>query len=588
MNRRFRLAIGLVLGLAIAPFALDAATAFIEAVRVRVTKSLEVNGSFKYTDGNQGAGRVLASDAGGNASWATPIPTATAGAGSGTVVGTATPLQVAFWVGANQVAGDPNWTFDPNTDTVVLSGYEVIRDGTESAGRFRMSTGGSSPDVWVTPVPTATAIPTPTPGAGGAANAVDTITGMTAGRVAIAVDPNTIETYSQFTHDTTTHRTDITADHSSTAAILGLHAASSGVGASLCLDANDPNGVDVRWGVLASQSGPFVVRRACGSGAGDGSDDIIRATSAGDLQLRQITTPAAPADPNWTTIYAKDTGIFYRPYGGSETQLSGNGGLTVTSATGETLARLRATAHLHFDGTNGSTTFTDEVGATWTASGNASLTTTSPKFGTACATFDGTTDYVTSPMVRGLELADSDFTIEVWIKVANTNTIAYSTILGRSRDSGTAFANPSWVLLINNVTANGRVAFWVAEYNTGAAMLAMSSGDLRDSTWHHVAVTRKNALWTLWIDGASAATATWGSRVTRGTRGFYIGGDIAQSGHDFKGEMDELRIEIGNALYTAAFTPSASAFSAPLGAVPMHWASSGSLIYSGTGTGLTP
>ncbi|MGE3298622.1 MAG: phage tail protein, partial [Porticoccaceae bacterium] len=53
-------------------------------------------------------------------------------------------------------------------------------------------------------------------------------------------------------------------------------------------------------------------------------------------------------------------------------------------------------ALLHMDGTNGSTTFTDQKGHTFTATGNAQISTAQSKFGGASALFDGTGDLVSS------------------------------------------------------------------------------------------------------------------------------------------------------------------------------------------------
>ena len=52
---------------------------------------------------------------------------------------------------------------------------------------------------------------------------------------------------------------------------------------------------------------------------------------------------------------------------------------------------------LHFDGANNSTTFTDETGKTWTAHGNAKISTAQYKFPTGSGLFDGTGDYIDTP-----------------------------------------------------------------------------------------------------------------------------------------------------------------------------------------------
>lgn len=462
---------------------------------------------------------------------------------------------------------------------VEIYGPIQIQDGTEGSSGWLHDT-GSGLGAWeplptYPPTPTpVTFPPTPTPGAGAAANAVDTA-GMTAGRFVFSTDPNSVETHADAIHDPNTHLSEFTANQTSALGTMTMHSASSGVGASLCLDANDPNGVDVRWSLVASQTWPFVVRTGCGSGPGDGSTDVLRATSQGALQLRQIGTPDAP-DPNWTAFYAKAGGIYYRPGGGSETQLSGNGALTVTTPSGSEETQIKTRLLLHFDGTNGSTTFTDESGATVTASGNAQLSTTSPQYGTAAGLFDGTGDYLTVPLSTSYELGGSDFTIEMWVKGTGTNS--YACLI--NRPSSTGFSAGAWSLFYNPGSANGRLQFWAADYSTGAALVAASSGDVHNGSWHHVAVTRSGSTFTIWLDGSSVGTATSSAVIANGTRNLYIGTDANYGSRDHNGRIDDLRIVIGKALYTATFTPPAAAFDAPISVKLMYWDAAHTAIYA--------
>ena len=71
-------------------------------------------------------------------------------------------------------------------------------------------------------------------------------------------------------------------------------------------------------------------------------------------------------------------------------------------------------ALLHMNGVDNSTTFTDESGKSWTANGDAQISTSQSKFGGASGLFDGT---------GGLSISDSDdfylpadFTIDFWLR----------------------------------------------------------------------------------------------------------------------------------------------------------------------------
>jgi hypothetical protein len=68
-------------------------------------------------------------------------------------------------------------------------------------------------------------------------------------------------------------------------------------------------------------------------------------------------------------------------------------------------------ALLHFDGSDGSTTFTDVTGTIWTANGNAQIDTAQSVFGGASGLFDGTGDFITTPDATKFSLSNADFCI---------------------------------------------------------------------------------------------------------------------------------------------------------------------------------
>ena len=72
---------------------------------------------------------------------------------------------------------------------------------------------------------------------------------------------------------------------------------------------------------------------------------------------------------------------------------------------------------LHMDGTDASTTFTDESGKTWTRGGDAQIDTASYKFGGASGLFDGTTDRLSVPDSSDFNLAGG-FTCDCWIRLS--------------------------------------------------------------------------------------------------------------------------------------------------------------------------
>ncbi|MDP6925246.1 MAG: hypothetical protein R2568_10385 [Candidatus Scalindua sp.] len=69
---------------------------------------------------------------------------------------------------------------------------------------------------------------------------------------------------------------------------------------------------------------------------------------------------------------------------------------------------------LHMDGANNSTSFTDSSDNTHsvTAYGNAKMSTSPKKFGTASASFDGSGDYLAVPDSADLNFGSGNFTLD--------------------------------------------------------------------------------------------------------------------------------------------------------------------------------
>lgn len=211
---------------------------------------------------------------------------------------------------------------------------------------------------------------------------------------------------------------------------------------------------------------------------------------------------------------------------------------------------------LHMDGTNGSTTFTDVRGKTVTANGNAQLTTTSPKFGTSCATFDGAGDYLTIADHDDFDFGSSDITIDFWFK--STQTTSNVGLVGRSWAGG---YTGGWGFQLNGNNSGPLTLYW-ADYSTGSVFMQGSGTGHRDGNWHHVAWTRSGNVHRLFLDGVQVATTTTSANFGPSTQILAIGTDPYFGGRDFSGQIDDLRITRA-CRWTSAFTPPTEAFPDP-------------------------
>jgi hypothetical protein len=217
---------------------------------------------------------------------------------------------------------------------------------------------------------------------------------------------------------------------------------------------------------------------------------------------------------------------------------------------------------LHGNGTNGSTTITDNSPSpkTVTAVGNAQISTAQSKFGGSSIAFDGNGDYLTIPDSTAWNLPN-DFTIEAWVYLTaysaswfgafGAAVVSQYNFSGGGPDSG-------WQLRINGTASS----YTTINLYTGLTDLNFAT-TVSLNTWTHVAVTRSGSSIRAFVGGTQAgSTVTNNDAFTEsGTRPLWIGGlNDAAYRFWFPGYMDDLRITKGVARYTANFTPPAAPF----------------------------
>lgn len=203
---------------------------------------------------------------------------------------------------------------------------------------------------------------------------------------------------------------------------------------------------------------------------------------------------------------------------------------------------------LHFDGTDASTTFTDESGRTWTAHGNAQLDTAQKKFGTASLISTGVGDYIETPSEDGVNLADcQNFTIDFWVKRILVNDYAYLVY------------KQNYSLLFNgNALALNKLDFNL--YHTDNSSLALRSSNAYTSTsWMHVAIVKVNTKVSMYVNGILETYGNTTKVVANSTVPLYLGtwNGVLSNGGVW---IDEFRITKHFARWQENFTPPTSAY----------------------------
>ncbi len=217
---------------------------------------------------------------------------------------------------------------------------------------------------------------------------------------------------------------------------------------------------------------------------------------------------------------------------------------------------------LHMDGTDGSTTFTDESGSAHavTANGSAQISTAESKLGSASAYFDGTGDYLSIPDSVDWNFGSGDFTIDTWVRYNATGP--WQCLASQYGGVGEA----SWRLIqTESASWSNRIAFMYSVNGTSwdHSNLAISSGFVpSNDTWYHVAVVRNGADLRLFVDGVQqGVTYNIGTKVIfNSTYSLQVASSNSQS--TLNGYLDELRISKGIARWTSNFTPPTTPYGA--------------------------
>jgi len=201
---------------------------------------------------------------------------------------------------------------------------------------------------------------------------------------------------------------------------------------------------------------------------------------------------------------------------------------------------------LHFNGADTSTVFTDEIGKVWTPNGDAQLTTTDPKFGSACGIFDGTGDYIDTPDHDDFYFGTGNFTIDFWI---NSHLSEGRMICGQRNSAGQVNSDLSWQIqrYLN------AISFYYWTGTTGA--LITGTTNIFNDNWHHVAIVRNGMSLKLYIDGTSEASTTLaaGFSFSDSSKKLAIGRVGEYAGLYYAGKLDEFRISKGIARWTENF-----------------------------------
>jgi hypothetical protein len=219
-------------------------------------------------------------------------------------------------------------------------------------------------------------------------------------------------------------------------------------------------------------------------------------------------------------------------------------------------SRLTADLLIVSDATHGSNVFTDSSGANHpvTAVGMVDHT-TGVDFPTGSGSssigfYNSGSDYLTVPDSNDWSFGTSNFTIDLWMRLPNAT--AHTLQMAQGTD-----LNNRWYV---NVYGQSPM-FMMFSGGTNPVQLNTTT-DLLSGTWYHYAVVRSGDTFTHYLNGTSQGSVTWAGSMPDFSGPLSIGTDtLLGGGTHFVGNMDQIRITGGTALWTADFVP-------PIGLVP--------------------
>jgi hypothetical protein len=161
--------------------------------------------------------------------------------------------------------------------------------------------------------------------------------------------------------------------------------------------------------------------------------------------------------------------------------------------------------------------------------------------------FNGTSDYLATASSSQLDFGTGDFTIECWVNstiVGNNYPTFLANVTGWSAGaSGHRF---------NNTGQPYKFSFHL---NGAGDPFISSTNTFVPNTYYHYALTRSGNTWKMYINGSLEATGTYSGSYNLGLGGTRIGNSAwdGVNGY-FKGNVSNLRVVKGVAVYTGNFT----------------------------------
>lgn len=199
---------------------------------------------------------------------------------------------------------------------------------------------------------------------------------------------------------------------------------------------------------------------------------------------------------------------------------------------------------LRMVGTNGSTTFIDDVGNSVTSNGGAHISTANYKWNSSSGLFDGVNDYLSIPDASTFEFGSGNFSIEAQVYLTGYSsgyTGVYNSVV-ISKDSS-AYGRSFEFYLGGTSSSWTSLSFIGFSDNTTGYTIISASFTFSLNTFYHIEVDRIGNTVYLFVDGSLIGSGAF-SRTIQDVSTLVTVGGQSYSGYEyyFPGHIQALRV----------------------------------------------
>lgn len=165
--------------------------------------------------------------------------------------------------------------------------------------------------------------------------------------------------------------------------------------------------------------------------------------------------------------------------------------------------------------------------------------------------FEGITSYLSVPHSTDLNLTNQDFCLEAFIYPVGESNSQFAYVFNKGFSLQITFRNNS---------NTSRIIAYMSSAGSGSYDIVdnfhSGNGSVPLFQWTHIALIRTSGTMKWFINGVEKASTSASAAVHSNTSAFTIGTYLASSGnYEFKGSISNVRITVGEAVYTSNFTP---------------------------------